>query len=141
MQWITQVYQHGRDCGVAGGLARIWGDMEGRMTIVNDQGTIADSFCNSDAQNISLDYRSEVFFSHFNAAHFLHPTAVDGRQMWGFSEGEISSVPAVVHLNEMYPGDGKRQLPWSFRSGLWWATTRTCSTALSSGRCFAWAAS
>lgn len=95
--------------------------MEGRETVVNDQGTIADSFCHGNEHNISLDYRSEVFFSHFNAAQFLHTTATDGRQMFGFSEGEVSSVPAIVHFNGMYPGDGKRQLLQVFRLGLWWA--------------------
>lgn len=107
--------------GRAGRLGEFWRDMEGRETVVNDQGTIAESFCGGNPHNLTLDYFSQIFFSHFNAADALRPTVHEGRQMFRVSDGEVDFVPAVVHFNGLYPGDGKRRLLQGFRSGLWWA--------------------
>ena len=90
---------------------------EMKWAFVHDQGTIAGSFCDGNPHQITLDYRSELFFAHFNAEQFLHPITVDGRQLYEVSEGEVSSTPAIVHFNGLYPGDGKRQLLQKFRSG------------------------
>lgn len=98
--------------GRAGNLAAFWADMQTRDVIHNDQGTIAADLCDGNPHNITLDYESAVFFSHFNAADNLHVTTQhDGQKIAQVLDNSVRNIPAVLHFNGLDgPGDdGKKQ--------------------------------
>ena len=70
--------------GRAGKLADFWGhiwSLPAEKRGINDQATIAEIFCDGNPFNISLDYRSEIFFSRFNAEQLMHKVAAaEGRR-------------------------------------------------------------